>query len=138
VWLGRNSFGNDRHLLDAENLLRRRRGLRQQSHVDDLVGDLLLNDQLVLGIDRDLNVVAHGNMGVHRHGPAVRVGQRDLVFSGLIQLRQHLRAARQPRTDGGNLLGQVLDPRAACRALADIALIEAPQVILALGIGRST
>jgi hypothetical protein len=27
-----------------------------------LVGDLLLDDQFVLGIDRDLHVVAHRNM----------------------------------------------------------------------------
>ena len=36
--------GNDRNFLDPENLLRRFRGLRQQAHVNDLVGDLLLHD----------------------------------------------------------------------------------------------
>src|SRR5215467_14473449 len=37
--------------LDAKDLLRRLRSLRQQTHVDNLVGDLLLlHDQLVFGI----------------------------------------------------------------------------------------
>ncbi len=57
------------------SVVRRRRDLHQQPNVDDLVGDLLLDDQLVLGIDGDLNVVAYGNMGVRCHRPAVGVGQ---------------------------------------------------------------
>jgi hypothetical protein len=38
-------------------------GLCQQPHIDNLVGDLLFDDQLALGINGDLHVVAHGNMG---------------------------------------------------------------------------
>jgi hypothetical protein len=52
-----------------------------------LVGDLLLNDQLVLGIDRDLHVVADRHMRVRRQRAAVGIGQRDLVLPGSIQLR---------------------------------------------------
>jgi hypothetical protein len=37
----------------------------------------------VLGIDRDLDVVAHGDTGMCRHGSAVGIGQRDLVFPGV-------------------------------------------------------
>ena len=50
--------GDDGDPLDAENLLCRFGGLCQQTHIDDLVGDLLLDDQLVFGIDGDLHVVA--------------------------------------------------------------------------------
>jgi hypothetical protein len=40
-------------------------------HVDDLVGDLLLDDQLVFHIDRDLGVLAHGSPNMGRHRAAV-------------------------------------------------------------------
>ena len=52
-----------------------------ESPAPDRIGDLLLDDQLVLGIDRDLNVVAHGNMGMRCHRPAVGDGQLYLTFS---------------------------------------------------------
>src|SRR5947209_16619796 len=40
--------GNGFDGLDAQDFLRRFSGLRQQTHVDNLVGNLLLDDQLVL------------------------------------------------------------------------------------------
>jgi hypothetical protein len=85
--------GDDVDRSDTEDLFRRLCRLRQQpssghstklclaeplaslAHVDDLVGDLLLDDQLVLHIDRDLSVVAHGNSCVRRHRAAVGIGQ---------------------------------------------------------------
>jgi hypothetical protein len=127
---------HDRDCRDTQNFLRRRRGLRQQTHVDNLVGDLLLDDQLVLGIDRDLNVIAHANTGVRRHRPAVGVGEGDLLLSGLIQMHQHLLASRAPLADRGDLLGQVLDPRATCLALGGIALVQTLEVIVELGVGK--
>jgi hypothetical protein len=66
---------HDRDCLDAKDFFCRLRGLRQQTHVHDLVGDLLLDDQLVLHIDCDLNVVAHGNTRVRCHRSAVGIGQ---------------------------------------------------------------
>ena len=68
------AIGNDRDLLHAEDLLGRLRRLGQLAHIEDLVRDLLLDDQLMLGIHSDLDVVADGNMGVRRHGAAVGVG----------------------------------------------------------------
>jgi hypothetical protein len=44
--------GHDLDRLNAENLFRGHGGLRQQPHIDDLVGDLLLDDQLVFGVHR--------------------------------------------------------------------------------------
>jgi hypothetical protein len=59
--------GHDRNPLHAENLFCRFGGLCQETHIDDLVRDLLLDDQLVLGIDGDLHVVAHRNVRMPRH-----------------------------------------------------------------------
>ena len=57
-------LGNHHSVLDAEDLARRLSGLLQQTHVDDLVGDLLLDNQLVLGIDRNLLVVPNCDPGM--------------------------------------------------------------------------
>src|SRR6266550_4674635 len=52
-------IGHDRDPLHSENFFCRLCGPCQQTHIDNLVGDLLLDDQLVLGIDGDLHVVAY-------------------------------------------------------------------------------
>jgi hypothetical protein len=49
-------------------------------------------------------------------------------------MRQHLLASSAPRTDGGNLLGQVLDARSSCLGLGLIALVEPLQVIREFGV----
>src|SRR5215472_13984692 len=49
------SVGLDRDPLHPENLFCRFGGLGQQTHVHNLVGDLLLDDQLVLAVDSDLH-----------------------------------------------------------------------------------
>jgi hypothetical protein len=59
-----------------------------------------------------------------------------LVFSGPLQLRQHGLAARASVADGGDLLGQVLDPRARRFGLGGIALVEPLQVVVELGVGE--
>src|SRR5580704_1607335 len=53
--------------LHSENLFCRFGSLCQQPQIHNLVRDLLLDDQLVLGIDGDLHVVAHRNMCMRRH-----------------------------------------------------------------------
>ena len=45
--------------LDAEHLFGGTGGWRQQAEVAAGIGDVLLDDQLVLGVERDLDVVAH-------------------------------------------------------------------------------
>jgi hypothetical protein len=82
-----------------------------------LVGDLLLDDQLVLGIDGDLHIIAHRDMRMRRHRSAIGVGERDLTLPRLIQFRQHVLVPLPPLTDCGDLLGQVLDARAVLPAL---------------------
>ena len=105
-----SSIGDNRDCLDIENILCRFGGLCQQTHVENLVGDLLFNDQFVLHVDRNLNVVADANMRERCHGTAIGIGQGDLICSGSIQLCQHVLASRPSRADRGDLLGQVLDP----------------------------
>jgi hypothetical protein len=39
-----------------------------------------------------------------------------------------------PLPNRGDLLGQVLDPRAACCALGGVALVEALKIVLELGV----
>ena len=60
-------------------------GLRQQAEVRDLAVNLLFGDQVVLGVHRDLRVVAHGDpcRGVHRTRVRIRKGQ--LRFAALVQ-----------------------------------------------------
>lgn len=50
--------GHDLDCLDPENHFRRLLRLRQQPHVDNLIGDLVLRDSLVFGVHRHLNIVA--------------------------------------------------------------------------------
>ena len=47
------AVGDDVDRLDAQDFAGRLGGLRQQTHVHDLVGHRLLDDQLVLCVDRD-------------------------------------------------------------------------------------
>ena len=68
--------------LDPQDFAGRLRGLRQQAQVHDLVGHRLFDDQLVLRVDRHLNVVADADLRMRGHGAAVRIGQRDLVLAG--------------------------------------------------------
>ena len=114
-----------------EPLLCRFGGLCQQTHIHNLVRDLLLDDQLVFGIDSDLHIVAHRNMRMRRHRTAVGVGKRDLAPRP-IYLRQHVLVSLTPFPDRGDLLGQVLDLRAACCALGGVALVEALKIVLEL------
>jgi hypothetical protein len=72
------AVGDDVDRLDPENVAGRLSGLRQQAHVDDLVAYRPLNDHLVLRVDRDLCVVAHGDPRMRRPRAAVGIGQRDL------------------------------------------------------------
>ena len=50
--------------------------------------------------------------------------------------RQHVPATRAPLADRGDLFGQVLDPRAGCSVLGDIALVEALQIVVKLGVSH--
>jgi hypothetical protein len=95
-----------------------------------LVGHLLLSDQLVLGVDRELDIVAHADLGHARHGASIRIGQRDLVFASPVELVEKHFVPLTPPPDCGDLLGQPVvttDVSAVCRFVS-IAFVEMPHV----------
>ena len=90
---------------------------------------MLLDDQLVLGVERDLGVVAHADFRVRGHRPAVRVGQRDLALIAALQLLEHFLVARFALLQRSNLLGQVLRPTATRPILLGIGPAQAAQIV---------
>src|SRR3954471_11699381 len=96
---------------------------------DNLIADILLDEQLVLGINRDLDVVAHGDTGMCRHGAAVGVSQRNLVLASSVQFGQKHRVSLTPLTKGRDLLGEMGGPGPANPALLGIALVQAAEIV---------
>src|SRR3954447_11663364 len=129
--------GDDVDRLDAEDLLRRFGSLGQQPHIEHLVGDLLLDNQFVLGVNGDLRVVADRDTRVGGHRSAVGVGHRDLALPGAVELGQHLLAAVTPTPDRGDLLRQVLDPGAGGAGFSRVSMVEPLQVVVELGVGKT-
>jgi hypothetical protein len=98
----------------------------------------LLDDQLVLGVDRDLNVVADAGLRMRGHRAAVGIGERDLVLAGSVELGQHRLVTAALLAERRDLLGQVLRARtAAYRAVFDIALVEPLEVVFQPLVGRA-
>ena len=93
--------------LNAQCLHCRCCGLSEQAQVKDLVAHRLLGDQLVLHVDRKLDVVADPHFGHALHRAGVRIGQRDLVSAGAIQFGNHLLVTVALALDGSDLLGQL-------------------------------
>src|SRR3954454_19290738 len=123
------AVGNHRDAVRAKQFLGWRRGLGQQAHVDNLIADILLDEQLVLGINRDLDVVAHGDTGMCRHGAAIGVSERDLVLASSVQFGEKHRVSLTPLTKGRDLLGEMGGPGPANPALPGIALVQAAEIV---------
>jgi hypothetical protein len=78
-------------ICDGIELLRSENGLRLLRHGGELrairadIGDLVRDDQMVLGLDRDLHVVADdaGASAARRHRARVGIGERDLLIGAL-------------------------------------------------------
>jgi hypothetical protein len=107
----------------------------QQAHVQNIVRHRLFDDHLVLGVDRDLDIVVDVDLCMRRHGTAVGIGERHLDFAALYQrgkIRRIFVALFLQRLD---LFRQVLDPRTAARALLSVARVEPFQIILQLLVG---
>ncbi len=75
--------------LDTEQFSGRTRSLRQQTKVAAGVSNMLLDDQLVLGIDGNLRVLADTNFWMGRHSARIGVRQRYLALAAGDQLGQH-------------------------------------------------
>jgi hypothetical protein len=126
------AVSNDRDLLHAKYFLCRFCRLGQQTYIEHLIRHLLFDDQFVLGVNRDLNIVTRCNMRVRRHRPTIGVGERDLIAASAVKYRQHLLTSLAALADRGDLLGQVLDPRAARCLLGSIARIETLEIVVKL------
>ena len=100
-------------------------------HVHDLVGHRLLDDQLVLGVDRDLNVVADAGLGMRGHGAAVGIGQRDLSLVGPLELRQHRLIWPRFSPSAAIFSARLLRAcPAACRPVFEVAMVEPFEVFV--------
>ena len=87
------AVGQGGDLLAARGLLCLERHGRKLMAVVPLIGHLLGHDQMVLGVDDDLYIVADGSgaFAAGRHRTGVRIGQRDrLVGRVLNRLLDHL------------------------------------------------
>jgi hypothetical protein len=75
------------------------------------VGDLVRDDQMVLGIDRRLDVVAHdaSASAAGGHGACIRVGQGDLPIGRLLHLTSDLVEALDLRFDSDDLVFETAD-----------------------------
>ena len=102
--------------------------------VENLVAHFLLGDQLVLHVYGELNVVADADLGHGRHGPGIRIGERDLVRPGALQLGEHLFVAVPFAPDRGDLLGQLTV--ASARMVADGALLTGITLVKPSHVGR--
>ena len=103
-------------------------GLRQQAHVDDLIGHFLVDDHLVLRVDGDLDIVADGDLGMSGHRAAVGIGQRYLTLAALLQFRQQHPVSPALLAQRRDLFREVFDARAVGRGFLGIALVEPPQI----------
>ena len=68
-------IGNSIDLINVKSVLGCLRGLRQKADIQNLIAHRLLDDQLVLGIHRDLRVVADRDARVRCHRAAVGIAQ---------------------------------------------------------------
>ena len=99
-------------------------GLRQQAHVDDLIGHFLVDDHLVLRVDGDLDIVADGDLGMGGHRPAVEIGQRYLALATPLQFRQQRPVSPALLAQRLDLFLEVFDALAVCCGFRDIALVS--------------
>jgi len=69
------------------------------------------DDDMVLGIDRRLDVVANDAAMVAsgRHGPRVRIGKRDLLIGSGLQLSANLLEFPKSPAQRGQSFGQMID-----------------------------
>ena len=123
-------------LLTARGLLCLERHGRKLGAVVSLIDDLMGHDQMVLGIDGDLHIVADGGgpfaAGHHRTG--VRIGQRDLLVGRILNgLLHHLQGLHLP-AQTGNLLLQS-DRLGLCDiAVFAVGPVERPQIMRDAGV----
>ena len=98
------AIGDDIDPLDTEDRTRRFGGLLQQTHFDDLVGDLLLDDSAQCGSLHIHRATRHGLAGrhlfapdIHHARPALGIHMRPCCHGLLLRLGQRGHEFRHPR-----------------------------------------
>ena len=124
------AVGQDGDLLAARGLLRLQRHRCKLVAIVPLVDHLVGHDQMVLGVDGDLHIVADGGgaFAAGRHRTGVGIGQRDLLVGRVLDRLLHHLQGLHLLAQAGNLL---LQPDRL--GLGDIALfavgpVQRPQV----------
>src|SRR6201987_4884106 len=102
------AVGQGGDLLAARGLLCLERHGRELVAVVPLIGHLVGHDQMVLGIDGDLYIVADGSgaFAARRHRTGVGIGQRDLLGGCLLNRLLHYLQGAHLSAQAGNLLLQ--------------------------------
>jgi len=102
----------------------------QQVAVGGLVGDFVVDDELVLLVDADLNIV--GDIGdlsaAGGHGAAVRIGEGDLGLTGVFHLLGELEQLTPASLEGVDLLLKLLGSELRGVRLRLIAVVEIVEV----------
>ena len=106
------AIGQGRDLLRADGLSSLTIHRNELGSVVALVDDVMGDDEMMLGIDGDLDVVADdaGAAPARRHGARVRVGQGDLPVVRDLHLRLHLAQEGHLSAQSGDLLADTLRP----------------------------
>ena len=97
------------------------------------VGDLVRNDEVVLGVDRRLHVVAHDarSLGPVAHRSCVGIGQRELPVGLVLQAFLHLVHPAHLLAQGLELVLQCLDRGpSSSSGMRAVGGVRAPQVAL--------
>lgn len=94
------------------------------------VGHLMSHDQVVLGLDRDLDVVAHQAraLAVRGHRPAIRIGQRDLLVGRGVDIDLQRLEVGHLFAQLGDLLPQPLRLRLGKLALLAVGRLQRRQI----------
>jgi hypothetical protein len=97
---------------------------------------MLLDDELVLGIDRHLRIVADGRLAMRHHRARVGIGKRDLALAAGLQLVQHRLADLAPLTHLGDLGRKRLGRPDTTVILAAVDIVQLRQIALQSLVGR--
>ena len=97
-------------MVHAENFLGAQGHGMEQVAVGGLVGDFMVDDELVLLVDGDLNVIAYvGDLTTAGgHGAAIRIGEGDLGLAGVFHLLGELEELPSASLEGFDLLPELL------------------------------
>jgi len=124
------AVGQGGYLLTARGLLRLQRHRCKLMAIIPLIGHLVGYDQMMLGVDGNLDIVADGGgtFAAGRHRPGVGIGQRDLLVGRVLDRLLHYLQGLHLLAQAGNLLLQPDRLRLGDIALFAVGPVQCPQV----------